>query len=142
MLVDANLLLYAVDSTSPSHAPARRWLEDCLNGPHRVGLPWPTLLAFVRISTHPRASTLPLLPQEAWEYVGSWLSRSVCWIPQETPQHAEVLGDLVGRYDLRGNLVPDAHLAALALTHGIAVCSADSDFARFPEVTWINPLVP
>jgi toxin-antitoxin system PIN domain toxin len=140
MLVDANLLLYAVDSTSPFHVPARRWLEDCLNGSRRVGLPWPTVLAFVRISTHPRASARPLLPRQAWEHVGSWLSRPVCWIPQETPQHADVLADLVTRYDLRGNLVSDAHLATLALTHGIAVCSADSDFARFPEVTWINPL--
>lgn len=142
MLVDANLLLYAVDSTSPFHPRARHWLEDSLNGNRRVGLPWATLLAFVRISTHPRASAHPLLPREAWEHVSSWLSRSVCWIPQETPQHADVLGDLVSRYDLRGNLVPDAHLAALALTHGVTVCSADSDFARFPEVTWVNPLTP
>lgn len=140
MLVDANVLLYAVDSKSPTHARARAWLEGALNGPVRVGLPWPTLLAFMRISTHPRASANPLSAVAAFDYVRSWLAQPVCWIPQETAAHADVLGDLVLRHGLRGNLLPDAHLAALALTHGLSVVSADTDFARFPEVRWINPL--
>ena len=140
MLLDANVLLFAVDSTSPFHRPAREWLTAALNGDRRVALPWPTLLAFVRISTHPRASEQPLQPELAWEHVRGWLDRDITWVPNPTDRHAAVLGDLVTRYQLRGNLLPDAHLAALALEHGLAVCSADSDFARFTELRWINPL--
>jgi toxin-antitoxin system PIN domain toxin len=141
MLVDANLLLYAVDETSPQHQPARKWLEAALNGTRRVGLPWVTLLAFVRIGTHPRASTDPLSAEQAWGHVESWLAQEIAWIPRETERHAEVLADLIIRYGLRGNLVTDAQLAALALTHGLSVCSADTDFARFTEVAWVNPLM-
>lgn len=140
MLVDANLLLYAVDRSSPFHEPARTWWQDCLNGTSRVALPWPTLLAFVRIATHPRASSNPLPVERAWAYVCDWLARPVTWIPPETEAHADVLGGLVVRYRLRGNLVTDAHLAALAMCHGLSIASADTDFARFREVTWTNPL--
>jgi uncharacterized protein len=140
MLVDANLLLYAVDRMSPFHAPAAQWLTDQLNGPRRVGLPWQSLVAFVRISTHPRASATPLDPGAALRHVGDWLAPEVAWIPTPGPQHATVLVDLVQRYQLRGNLVSDAHLAALAIEHGLTLCSADSDFARFRELSWSNPL--
>lgn len=142
MLIDANLLLYAVDEASPQHERARDWLEVAFNGTRRVGLPWATLLAFVRIGTHPRASTNPMEADQAWGHVRSWLAQGIAWIPQETERHAEVLADLVIRYGLRGNLVTDAHLATLALTHGLSVCSADTDFARFTEVVWVNPLTP
>lgn len=140
MLVDANLLLFAVDQRSPFHEPARDWLTEQLNGPRRVGLPWPSLLAFVRVSTHPRAAQQPLEPQDAWRYVQDWLASDAAWIPAPTLRHADVLGDLVGRYQLRGNLLPDAHLAALAIEHGLTVVSADTDFARFREARWHNPL--
>lgn len=140
MLVDANLLLYAVDRRSPFHEAARGWLTDALNGGVRVGLPWQCLTAFVRIATHPRASENPLSPERAWARVREWLARDVVWTPLPTNQHAEVFGALVVDGDLRGNLVSDAHLAALAIEHGLRIYSADSDFARFPEVTWVNPL--
>jgi uncharacterized protein len=140
MIVDANILLYAVDSQSPFHKPARRWLEEVLNGPVRVGLPWVSLTAFLRIGTHPRAARHPLTPGEAWDQVSNWLAAEPAWIPQPTPAHAEVLRRLVVDGDLRGNLIPDAHLAALAIEHGVAVCSADSDFARFRQLEWINPV--
>jgi uncharacterized protein len=140
MIVDANILLYAVDSQSPFHQPARRWLEEVLNGPVRVGLPWVSLTAFLRIGTHPRATRHPLTPGEAWDQVSNWLAAEPAWIPQPTPAHAEVLRRLVVDGDLRGNLIPDAHLAALAIEHGVAVCSADSDFARFRQLEWINPV--
>lgn len=142
MLVDANLLLYARDASSPHHERAAAWLTEQLNGPSRVGLPWPSLLAFVRIATHPRAAVRPLSVEQAWAQVEEWLAPDVAWIPVPTPRHAEVLGALVRRYDVRGNAVPDAHLAALAVEHGLALCSADTDFARFTELRWENPVRP
>ena len=140
MLVDANLLLYAVDHRSPFHAAAREWLTTALNGPARVGLPWQSLTAFVRIATHPRASAHPLPPKRAWQHVRAWLACDVAWVPTPTERHAEILGALVIDHDLRGNLVSDAHLAALAIEHGLRIYSADSDFARFPDAAWVNPL--
>jgi uncharacterized protein len=142
MLVDANLLLFAVDEQSPFHTEAAGWLSEQLNGPGRCGLPWMSLTAFVRISTHPRASTNPLSPAEAWAFVTDWLSSDVAWIPGPTARHAEVLGSLITSYHLRGNLITDAQLAAMAIEHGLVLCSADTDFARFSEITWHNPLAP
>jgi toxin-antitoxin system PIN domain toxin len=140
MLVDANILLYAVDVASPFHEGARRWLEDALNGRQRVGLPWTSLWAFVRIATNPRATSEPLTAVEAWDMVLSWLDAPAAWIPGPAQRHRELFGALISRGALTGNLVSDAALAATALEHGLSVVSADSDFARFPEVTWINPL--
>jgi uncharacterized protein len=141
MIVDANVLLYAVDADSAFHEAARGWLEAALNGPSRVGLPWASLLAFQRISTHPRASARPLRPGEAWSCIADWLGADSAWVPAPGEKHAEILRRLIIDGDLRGNLVTDAHLAALAIEHGVGICSADSDFARFAELTWVNPIV-
>ena len=140
MLVDANILLFAVDSASPFHDRAARWLTERLNGTRRVGLPWQNLGAFLRIATHPRATSRPLSPDEAWSLVAEWLAAGSAWIPGPTERHAEVLGGLVRTYQLRGNLIADGQLAALAIEHGLTICSADTDFARFREITWQNPL--
>jgi uncharacterized protein len=140
MLIDANLLLFAVDRSSPFHQAAAVWLTGVLNGSRRVGIPWPSLAAFVRISTHPRASERPLSPEVAWRHVEAWLACDPVWIPGPTERHAETLGGFVVSYQLRGNLVSDAHLAALASEHGLTVFSADTDFARFREIRWVNPL--
>lgn len=139
MIVDANVLLYAVDADSPFHRPAYDWLQETLNGPVRVGLPWASLLAFQRISTHPRASANPLSPRQSWAHIADWLDADATWVPAPGGQHADILHRLIVHGDLRGNLVTDAHLAALAIEHGVGVCSMDSDFARFPQLTWINP---
>ncbi len=139
MLVDANILLYAVDETSPAHDPARRWLETALNGDRRVGLPWPSLHAFLRIATNPRAMRNPLNADDAWSIVAAWLDAPTVWTPTPGLGHRQILGRLVNTLDLRGNLVADAALAALAIEHGLALISADSDFARFRELHWINP---
>jgi hypothetical protein len=140
MLVDANLLLFAVDEQSPYHQRAARWLTDRLNGDRRVGLPWPSLLAFVRIATNPRAAANPLTPDEAWEQVEQWLATGPAWVPAPTDRHASVLGHLVRRHHLRANLIPDAHLVAIAIEHGLTLCSADTDFAQFDEIRWENPI--
>ncbi len=140
MLVDANLLLFAVDSGSPFHRPALTWWTRVLSEPVRVGLPWATLTAFLRIATHPRASHRPLPGADAWAIVEEWLRHPAVWVPAPTDRHHEVLGRLFARYRVAGNLVPDAHLAALAIEHGVTLCSADTDFARFSELQWDNPV--
>ncbi len=140
MLVDANLLLYAADSTSPFHERAAGWLEESLNGPRRVALPWQSLGAFVRISAHPRAWERPLDIDAAVDLVRTWLAAPAAWVPEAGTRHAEILLALLIEHQVTGALVTDAQLAALAIEHGLAVCSADSDFARFREVTWVNPL--
>ncbi|MBA3304368.1 MAG: PIN domain-containing protein [Thermoleophilaceae bacterium] len=140
MLVDANLLLFAVDEKSHFHVAARDWLAGKLIGARRVGLPWQSLGAFLRISTSTRASNAPLSPDVAWQQVAEWLQPAVAWTPAPGERHAEILGALVTRHQVRGDLMPDAQLAALAIEHGLTVCSADTDFARFTEVRWENPL--
>src|SRR6266545_6252568 len=103
MLVDANLLLFAVDRDSRFHEAAAKWLAEQLSGVRRVGLPWQVLVAFLRISTHPRAAARPLTPEGAWSFIADWLEVDVAWIPQATDKHASVLRSIVTTYDLRGN---------------------------------------
>lgn len=140
MIVDANVLLYSVDETSPFHERAAGWLTSALNGPRRVGLPWQSLHAFLRIGTNPRALAAPLNPSQAWEIVDGWLAAPAAWIPRAGSGHAQILRRLSVDLDLRAGLVADAVLAALCIEHGVAIVSADSDFARFSEVEWINPV--
>jgi toxin-antitoxin system PIN domain toxin len=141
MLLDANLLLYSVDRASPYHVATVAWLTEQFNGPRRVGLPWQSLVAFVRISTHPRASANPLSPQDALSFVEDWLAQDMAWIPIPGHGHARVFTEFVSGQHLSGNLVSDAHLAALAVEHGLTLYSNDSDFARFPGLSWANPLL-
>jgi toxin-antitoxin system PIN domain toxin len=140
MLVDANLLLFAVDERNPRQEAAARWLSEQLAGAARIGLPWESLGAFLRLSTHPRIFERPLTPETATGLVREWLASEVVWTPLPTARHGEVLMSLVTTHRVTGNLITDARLAALAIEHGLTVYSDDSDFASFPEVRWINPL--
>ncbi len=140
MLVDANLLLFAVWEQSPHHAAAKEWLRRRLGGAPRVGLPWQSLATFLRLATNPRVFDRPLTVEDAWGRVSDWIDADAAWIPEPGPGYAEIFGGLISRHGIRGDLVPDAQLAALALEHGLTVCSADTDFARFPEVRWENPV--
>jgi hypothetical protein len=140
ILIDANLLIYAYTTRFPQHRTAREWLDGRLNGSARVGLPWSSLLAFLRIVTNPRIMDVVSPMSQAWTQAAEWLGCSVAWIPQPTERHAEILGELVARAEIRANLVPDAHLAALAIEHGLELCSTDGDFGRFPNLRWRNPL--
>ncbi len=140
MLLDANLLLYAVHKGADQHEAAADWLTERLNGSRRVGLPWPSLAAVLRIATHPRAFQRPLSPATAWARVADWLAAPVAWIPQPGREYLRILGELITTHDVRGNLIPDAALAALAIEHGVTLCSTDADFARFGELRWHNPL--
>ena len=140
IVVDANLLLYVKIADLPQHRRAAAWFEQCVREVSRIGLPWPSLLGFLRISTNPRVFSRPLSIAQAWEQVEEWLDLPGVWVPQPTEQHARVVGQLLREANAGGNLVPDAHLAAIALEHGLEVCSTDADFARFAGVRWRNPL--
>lgn len=139
MLIDVNLLLYAAFAEAPEHERAADWLERQMNGDRRVGLPWESLLGFVRLATNPRVTPQPMRPSTAWGFVTDWLAAPVAWIPAATDQHAEVMGRLITRYRPTAKLVPDTHLVALAVEHGLDIYSTDTDFARFDEVRWVNP---
>ncbi len=140
ILVDANLLLYAKFSDLPQHPRARVWLEAKLNSPGRVGIPWESCLAFLRLSTNPRLFVRPLSAEDAWEQVLEWLDHPRVWLPHPVEDHSSILGGLITTTQATGNLIPDAHLAALAIGHGLLLCSADTDFARFPALRWENPV--
>jgi toxin-antitoxin system PIN domain toxin len=140
ILVDANLLVYAHVASLPQHTTARAWLDARLNGAAPVGLPWPSLLTFVRLVSNPRVFERPEPVADAWRQVEAWLDCRPAWVPLPTDRHREVMGQLMRHPGLRANLVPDAHLAALAIEHGLVLCSADGDFARFPGLRWEDPL--
>jgi toxin-antitoxin system PIN domain toxin len=139
-LLDANLLVYGSIQSFPQHAAARKWLEAALNGPERLGLPWPSLLAFARIASNPRILKHPIAVSDAWSQVEAWLDCPAAWVPLPTERHREVLRALLADPSLGCRHVPDAHLAALAIEHGLRLCSTDRDFARFPGLRWENPL--
>lgn len=140
ILLDANVLVYACVPSLPLHDRARAWLDTRLNGPERIGLPWASLLAFVRVVSNPRIFEPPETIAGAWGRVEEWLDCEPVWIPEPTERHRVVLGALMRAVVDRPKLVPDAHLAALAIEHGLTLCSTDGDFARFPGVRWQNPL--
>jgi hypothetical protein len=140
ILVDANLLIYAHIREMPRHAAARDWLDRQLNELPRVGLPWPSLLAFIRIVSNPRVLERPVAVQDAWRQAEDWLQAPAAWVPVPTARHRETLGLLLGAAGARSSLVADAHLAALAIEHGLTLCSTDGDFARFPGLRWQDPL--
>jgi hypothetical protein len=140
ILVDANLLVYASMSRFPQHDQARSWLDNQLSGQSRVGLPWPSLLAFMRVTTNSRIFQPALSMTTAWRQAEAWLDCGVAWIPSPTDRHTGILANLLGAAAVEGNLVHDAHLAALAIEHGLELCSADGDFGRFSGLRWTNPL--
>jgi toxin-antitoxin system PIN domain toxin len=140
ILVDANLLVYAHVGSLPQHERARIWLDGELGGASRVGLPWPSLLGFLRLVTNPRVFQRPESMSDAWMQVSAWLDADVAWVPQPTERHRDVLASLLAAPGMQANLVPDAHLAALAIEHGLTLCSTDGDFGRFAALRWRDPL--
>jgi uncharacterized protein len=105
-----------------------------------VGIPWPTILAFLRTSTHARALSRPLTLEAAWEVASGWLARPNVFVPVPMECHAETLGRLLTVGRAGGNHTTDAHLAALAIEWGLELQSADRDFARYPGLRWRDPL--
>ena len=140
ILVDANLLIYAVDRDSPHHARARPWLEQLLSGAEVVGLAWVVILAFIRITTRPGILRAPLSPERALAYVHEWLDQPYVRAVGPGDHHWPILRQILAATGMAGNLVADAHLAAMALEQGAAIYSTDHDFGRFPGIEHVNPL--
>lgn len=140
ILVDVNLLVCAWDAGSPQHEAARLWLDARLSERARVALPWESTLGFLRVVTNPRIYAQPATIARAWRQVTEWLSCGNVWIPHAGTEHDLILGELLSNLGGGATLIPDAHLAALAIEHGLVLCSADGDFARFAGLRWMNPL--
>lgn len=140
ILVDANLLVYAHVRSFTQHARAKAWLDARLTSGEAVALPWVSLLAFVRIVTNPRVFERPEPVADAWRQAEAWLDADAVWVPEPGERHRALLAGLLAVGGMRANLVPDAHVAAIAMEHGLLLCSTDGDFARFPGVRWQDPL--
>ena len=140
ILVDANVLIYAIDADSPHHRSARRWLEEALSGTAPIGLAWIVILAFLRLITRSGVLRSPLPPERAMAFVDEWLAQPYVRAVSPGEGHWTILRKLLRDSGTAGNLTSDAHLAALALELGASVCSTDADFERFPGIDRINPL--
>lgn len=139
-LPDVNVLVYAVDDTSPRHTGARRWLEMTLSGEETVAFAWAVLMAFIRLTTHASVFSSPLGVDEALDIVDSWLAQPCATVVHPSERHSALLRELLAPLGSAGNLASDAHLAALAIENGAELCSSDTDFSRFPGLRWTNPL--
>ncbi len=140
IVVDANLLLYAYDLTSPPHARARAWLETALSGDMLVGLPWQSITAFLRITTNPRLPGNRFTTEEALTIIESWLRQPNVRALSPGERHWSVLRQVALEGQAAGPLLADAHLAAITMEYGGVLHTTDRDFARFPGLRWTNPL--
>ena len=139
--IDVNLLLYGSDEGSPFHAEARAFLESCASGTEVLCLGWTTIMAYLRISTHPSIFETPLSPEDARENVGQLLSLPHVRLVSEDEGFWEVYVEATKGMTVRGNLVPDSHLAALLKQHDVrTLYTNDSDFRRFAFLKVRNPL--
>jgi len=140
IIIDANLLIYAIDSDAPHHTLAKPWLEKTLSSEVIVGLPWIVILAFLRITTNARIMQKPLSSEAAIGYIDTWFSQPFVKSVSPDQNHWSILRNLLIHTGVAGNLTSDAHIAALAIEQGYTVYSADNDFKRFPYVSHVNPL--
>jgi uncharacterized protein len=140
ILPDVNLLIYAYDSTSPWHERAAKWWTSCLSGTRPVGISWVVALGFVRLWTSSRVFANPMPVDLAISHVESWLDRRVVRIVNPGPRHAELVFGFLRAEGRGGNMTTDAHLAAIAVESRGTIHTADTDFARFAGVQWVNPL--
>jgi uncharacterized protein len=140
ILPDVNLLLYAYDSTSQFHEKAASWWSACLSSTETVGLAAATAFAFIRIGTSSRAFADPLTVDEAAAHVEAWLQQPMVQVVETDTTDIRTALDLLRRTGGGSNLTSDAQLAALAARYDAVVHTADSDFARFPAISWYNPL--
>lgn len=138
-VVDANVLLYAMDETTRHHRAAKGWLDPALAGGSVVGLAWMALIAFVRISTNARIFTSPLSSDEAYDTIDAWLTQPGAAVIEPTARHATLLRELSSEVGTAGNPTNDLHLAALSVEHHGSVVSFDRDFQRFTRVRWELP---
>jgi hypothetical protein len=138
---DANLLLYAYDSSSSLQPAASRWLEDALSGPDTVGLSCLSIGAFLRISTNLRLARDRISMKVATQIVDEWLAQRVVRLIVPGEQHWMLLKEMLTAGRVQGPETTDAQLAALTVEYGGVLHTADRDFARFPGLRWVNPLL-
>jgi hypothetical protein len=139
-VVDLNLLLYATNADAPQHGQARRWWESVLNGDEQVGLAWPVVLGFLRLTTRGGVLPRPLTPRQALDALDEWITHPQVAVLQPGDGHWLVLRDLIESAGAAGNLTTDAHLAALAIEYDATLYSTDTDFARFSALKLTNPI--
>ena len=140
ILLDVNILIYAVNQDAPLHSRAKSWLEATVSGTESIGIPWTVFLAFLRLTTRSGLFRNPMPLDAAFDVIDSWLDQPSVSIIDPGPRHRGILHGLLSQLGTGGNLTSDAHLAALALEHRAELCSCDNDFLRFPGLKWRNPL--
>lgn len=140
IIVDVNLLVYAVNTLSTNHRAAKNWWEDVLSRGEMIGLPLQVILGFIRLTTRPGIGMNPVPIGEAFDTVEDWLKIPTVSLVEPGERHLLILRTLLMQARTAGNLTSDAHLAALAIEHHAELCSADRDFARFRGLRWRDPL--
>lgn len=138
-LVDANVLLYAVNADCQQHTVSRRWLDEALVGDETIGLPWLCLIAFTRLATHPSIFPVPLSSDAALDRVSDWLAAPAATTCNPGVRHLSLWRKLLHDAGTGGNLVNDAHIAALAIENNATIVTFDTDFSRFPGLEWHSP---
>jgi len=141
IVLDVNLLIYAYDTTCKDHKRARLWVEDIFSGNEPVGLPWQNISAFLRILTYPEAFGERFTMEQVIGIVDAWLALPHVRILAPGENHWELFREMLAKGDVRGKLTSDAALAALTVEYGGVLYTSDRDFARFPGLRWVNPLV-
>ncbi len=140
ILIDTNLLLYAIIEDYPQHKRTRHWLDEQFAGSGRVGLPWHSLLGCIRLASNRKIYAGGPSADEVWQVVRKWLALDNVWVPLPTERHAELIDGFFSTSNVRSDDVMDIHLAALAIEHGLTLCSADNGFSRYRNLRWLNPL--
>jgi toxin-antitoxin system PIN domain toxin len=141
-VVDVNVLLYAINARAANHEPARRWLDDALAGRQTVGFAWMVMLAFLRLSSRQGVFEHPLSADIAARVLEDWLDQPAAVVVNPGDRHLHLVAGLLRASGAAGNLVNDAHLAALSVEHGAEIVSFDRDFGRFDGVSWRLPEAP
>ncbi len=139
-IVDLNLLLYATNADAPQHEQARRWWESALNGDEQVGVTWPVLLGFLRLTTRAGVLPKPLKPLQAIETIDTWLAHPITTVVHPGDEHWTILRALLAESGAAGNLTTDAHLAAVTIEYGATLYTTDSDFSHFAALRTANPI--
>lgn len=139
-ILDVNILLYASIGTFPQHKAASAWLEELVEGPDRIGLPWVTIWGYLRLATSNLAFATSVTTEDAFAFLQELLSVSKVIQVDPGPDHLNLLRQLAVGGQSTGPKLTDAALAALAIEHGATLASTDKDFSRFPKLKWVNPL--
>lgn len=140
IIPDINLLIYAYNEVAPHHVKAKSWWERLLSEDTLVGIPWAVTFGFVRLMTHREVLVKPVPVGACCDFVEEWFGRPNVQPLEPGPRHLSIFRTFLSTIRMGGNLVTDAHLAALSVEHSCELHSNDSDFSRFPGLRWINPL--